>query len=984
MTISAVVPVITFVGSSGAGTLGPFSLVKSGTPITFKTNSHIKVRRYSSISDTSPTLLVEDTDYTLTGGPSAGVVTLTSPQTGLLDTEYLRVSREEPKTQDTAFGTGANFSSDAIEGIADGHTRQIQEVDRSAGQALRYDFLTGDAIPTLGPFEAAIGKIAYFSGTAASPTVSYVTGANIDAVGPIASDIAALSLITADIEDVADINAEIIAVSQIKSDVSTVSGINGDVTTIAANLSTYQTANTNFSVLNTVNTNTAAILTAATTATTGATTATTKAGEASTSATGAAASAGTATAQAVISVNAKNLAEQWASEDEDTEVTTGKFSAFHYALKTEAFKDLAEAAAVSTAADRVATAADALKYPSLDTRTNGLDFGIRTGELFPLAEDPLDTTTYPLAEDAFSGFSGFGLMGASETEILNTDGGVLFARWSDGSSSEIGNLSYPTAGVTLFEGFLQTEIVCPWVDVATQYAARWQLTWDEFSSRTSNAITRVGKDLYAWQGNGQPVLLRLEDGAARSTDNGSWADFTLIDGQSLATNRTGPSRNSSTETWGQVLRFDAGVTPKHKMLGGTIQGGGNSTEGTDTTLENISTATLSNAVSTPVGASVDINDGNPLQAESAFITNVTVQTETEAGTRDGRQHVIGALAMGGQEITHFLKTSSGGQDAYWTGAWSPWVVRLGEVNTKTAKNFTNIFINGTKDHEDGMTKATYAGHQFDLATDRKVVVDANLSGATYRFIQPQTHKLYDPSKPKPTGYLDYETSAIADAVFENGINTGAGYGFIYCAGAMYWLTFSGISHPDDMGYHAMHSWLGFVAADIKRWEDAGGGKWMPPHATAIDLASDNLSALVTYNRTPYSGPLTVHVPNNPSPATGLPKKDGWGFKPFGGTAPTVTAVEVVNEDQLRLTFSAAWTGTGREMRIAAEANTAGRTFLSDYPGWQSSDGDPLGTGDTWEHYGAGANFYRPMPWRHLITGNPIHAYPVSQRFSIAD
>ena len=1584
MTISAVVPVITFVGSSGAGTLGPFSLVKSGTPITFKTNSHIKVRRYSSINDTAPTLLVEDTDYTLTGGPSAGVVTLTSPQTGLLETEYLRVSREEPKTQDIAFSTGANFSSSAVESVSDGHTRQIQEVSGDVGQSLRFDFLTGDALPSLGPFEAAIGKIAYFSGSTGSPSVSYIDAASISGVVSISSEISALALqtdeisalfdIRNDISEVADNTAEIGIVSEIVDDIAALVGqltaqpqllvgagqsnmessnaqsAGGDLTpdnqvflwdhaerewvvwtpadgyrgrisgTVRfTNNVLFQTAKyrrkrtgqPQYNILNALAGQSVDVFVPATAALyvdlqTQVTAALAspemvnlgktdidrffyfqgeadsgmtdygaqvdalitqlnaetwfpsglpiigfelspifvqsdywanapsdrnpqtysvatqdldygddsihlvgtsmdvlgvRAGELSMGGlggtpvdeniiapregsvgktfdigtgetfptcddafkflsskwlrdldgvtlrlaagahaafdtsnftggfpleirgfSGAAVSFPTAADLAGGAVSARTEIEtQWDSwidcasgdgqgvklvgdnitlrglaifangEDidigldvygsaeifscavhgftrdqvfirngadvaysqvvhyggqvgqrihgaaysanfdtrnnvyvaqtvipmalDDGAVTgsmcgmdvagfTGSWpinaersaKAYIHHLTTDTVKALVNAntganvyigsvscagishgatpanepetirisggavlsigagftipssngrlignfggrlringdvtvsawtgtsiefmrsqnvgaevlitgaltitADTDGAADAIINTAggtiivgslslpvgtsitvgdyfnsplgDAARIPAalfqvtlvlsgliadvtageetqitegryvidtagdlwiysgtgdktleasytqvaavapewaailnkpdlataaemtavegdiaaLDTRTNKLDFGVRTGEFFPLEASAPDTTVYPLAETEVSGWSDFGLMGASETEIVSQGGGLLFARWSDGSSSEIGNLSYPTAGTTLFEGFLQTEIVCPWVDEATQTAARWQLTWDEFSHRTSNAITRVGKDLYAWQGNGQPVLLRLEDGAARSSENGSWADFTLIDGQSLATNRTGPSRNSSTETWGTVLRFSANPDSKIKMLGDAIQGAANATEGTDTNLENIATATIADAIATPVGSSVDINDGNPLQAESAFMVNAMAQTLSEVGTRDGRWNVLNALAMGGQEITHFLQTSSGGQNDYWVGAWVPYIERLGAIVGKTPKNFSNFFIQGTKDHEDDMDEATYRGYLDDLYTDRKGVVETNLSGVTYRMIQPQVHKIYSTSATPPAGYSSYQASAIGAAQLNKGLSDDAGDAAYYTAGAFYNITFSGISHPTDNGYLMLQSMLGFVAADIKRYEDGGGNeKWKPPHVTSAVLASDNLSMTVTIHATPFLGPIEVLVPSDPSPTKGLPKKDGWGFNAYGGTAPDIDAIEVLNEDQVKITFDAAWTGTGRSLGVAWESPAAGRTFLSYYPGWQSSDGDPLGTGDTWVHNGVGSNIMRRTHWRNIVTGEPIHAYLPSQLIDIAD
>jgi hypothetical protein len=174
MTISAVIPAITFSGSSGAGTLGPFSLIKSGTPISFTANSQIKVYRYGAVTDLAPDLLVENTDYTLTGGPIAGSITLTSPQTGLLTDERLHVYREQPYTQPLDLANSGSFSSANLEARMDRLTEMVQEVKRDAQTSVRFTPLSGDSIPSTMPLDAAIDKLVYISGTASSPVLATI------------------------------------------------------------------------------------------------------------------------------------------------------------------------------------------------------------------------------------------------------------------------------------------------------------------------------------------------------------------------------------------------------------------------------------------------------------------------------------------------------------------------------------------------------------------------------------------------------------------------------------------------------------------------------------------------------------------------------------------------------------------------------------------------------------------------------------------
>lgn len=206
MTLPAVNPQIVFLGTA-QGTFGPFSLVKNGTPIRFRQNSQIKVHRYTSTSDTVPEVLVEGTDYSLTGGPDAGVVTLTAPQTGLLDTERLRIFREQPLEQTLALGTGQDFDAVSVETRFDILTEQVQELQREVGHAWRFPGLTQDTIPADMPLDAIIGKIVYLGGTAQNPVFNTiddpasisanlgVVADNIDNVNTVATDLSGANTI---------------------------------------------------------------------------------------------------------------------------------------------------------------------------------------------------------------------------------------------------------------------------------------------------------------------------------------------------------------------------------------------------------------------------------------------------------------------------------------------------------------------------------------------------------------------------------------------------------------------------------------------------------------------------------------------------------------------------------------------------------------------------------------------------------------------
>jgi hypothetical protein len=131
MTLADVTPRMLI---TGTGSLGPFSLTISGSPIRFTSNSHIRVTRYTASG--VGTVLVEGTDYTLTGGPNAGVVTLTSPQTVLLSSEKLVVERIQPFAQDLALALANSFPSSSVEARLDKLTEYTQDINSKVQRAL--------------------------------------------------------------------------------------------------------------------------------------------------------------------------------------------------------------------------------------------------------------------------------------------------------------------------------------------------------------------------------------------------------------------------------------------------------------------------------------------------------------------------------------------------------------------------------------------------------------------------------------------------------------------------------------------------------------------------------------------------------------------------------------------------------------------------------------------------------------------------------
>jgi len=144
MTLAAIEPRILF---TGTGTLGPFSLSVGGAPLRFTSNSHIRVTRYSAAG--VGTLLVQGTDYTLTGGPNAGSLLLTAPQTVLLSTERLLVERSQPFTQDLALGNAVAFPSTSVEARLDKLTEFVQDLAARVARAVTLFPTDTNAAPSL-------------------------------------------------------------------------------------------------------------------------------------------------------------------------------------------------------------------------------------------------------------------------------------------------------------------------------------------------------------------------------------------------------------------------------------------------------------------------------------------------------------------------------------------------------------------------------------------------------------------------------------------------------------------------------------------------------------------------------------------------------------------------------------------------------------------------------------------------------------------
>ena len=118
---------------------------------------------------------------------------------------------------------------------------------------------------------------------------------------------------------------------------------------------------------------------------------------ADTAASNASSSASAASSSASSAASSATLAQRWANEDEDVDVTPGNKSALHHAAKAEEFKDSAEtaAAAAGAAAGLPSFAGNANKALIVNPTADGVLWGT-AGGLVPLSKHEVTSTVAAL------------------------------------------------------------------------------------------------------------------------------------------------------------------------------------------------------------------------------------------------------------------------------------------------------------------------------------------------------------------------------------------------------------------------------------------------------------------------------------------------------------------------------------------------------------------------------------------------------------
>jgi hypothetical protein len=181
MTTTALTPRKIYAGTSG-GLLGPFDFTVDGNAVYVEDTGDIIVTRYTTTTSTSGTVLVEGTDYTVSGAPSAPSITLTAPQTGLLDTERLVLERSEAVDQGFSVSKGGDFSSTAIVSALDSLSRQIQDIKQKVDHGVSNFWLEEGGIGVDVSAEDRAGTVAGWNVSGNALTTYNINTANLEVV----------------------------------------------------------------------------------------------------------------------------------------------------------------------------------------------------------------------------------------------------------------------------------------------------------------------------------------------------------------------------------------------------------------------------------------------------------------------------------------------------------------------------------------------------------------------------------------------------------------------------------------------------------------------------------------------------------------------------------------------------------------------------------------------------------------------------------
>jgi len=330
------------------------------------------------------------------------------------------------------------------------------------------------------------------------------------------------------------------------------------------------------------------------------------------------------------------------------------------------------------------------------------------------------------------------------------------------------------------------------------------------------------------------------------------------------------------------------------------------------------------------------------------------------------------LSYGGQSINYFIPAADGGVNGL--GAEARWyddiyittIERYVTAATAAGKTARVEYIDRDQiqaDHNE-MTAAQYRT-KLDLLCDRLISgARAETGQTTGPYILQEQATLWC-SSGNIYGRPVNSTSPLSHEVLAKGISTDTDDADYVITGPAYMWRYVGGYHLETVSYTERAEKFAYVATADAAKRARGAGKWMPVHVTGVRLEGAVLIATCHVEH----GPLVIDTDT-------LPLATGWGFELAAttGTVPSILACEIAsNGFEVRLTLSSAWSGTGREVRIA--------DTTSDAAGWRTDDLSPA---TPWQHQGARTNIRDSAPWSSRVTGARLANWLCHQIVTIAD
>jgi len=210
---------------SGNGATVAFSF-----PYYFLSSSHLVVNRRVTSSG-ADTVLVETTDYTVSGaGASAGgTVTLNSAPTSA---QSLTIYRDPPRTQLTDLVENDPLPAEEVEKAYDKLTMLVQRLSDRMDRTLRQPDGDTSAISAFPNSVTRASKYLTFDASGNPETINSVTA--VSAVAANSANINTLAAISSTLVSVAAISANVVTVAGLSASIATVAGLSANLATVAA------------------------------------------------------------------------------------------------------------------------------------------------------------------------------------------------------------------------------------------------------------------------------------------------------------------------------------------------------------------------------------------------------------------------------------------------------------------------------------------------------------------------------------------------------------------------------------------------------------------------------------------------------------------------------------------------------------------------------------------------------------------------------